>query len=91
VESWTSAVKPATKTTEAVPPRPEALKLASLQEQLGARLQDLELNDGLDSIIVKPRRYLGDAWKEVNDIVRAFGGKWIPGQTPKDGAWRIPK
>ena len=91
VQEWTSAAKPAAKTNEPQSSSSPVSKLASLQEQLGARLQDLELNDGLDSIIVKPRRYLGDAWKDVNDVVRALGGRWAKGNYPKDGSWRIPK
>ena len=33
----------------------------------------------------------GDSWKDVNDIVREFGGHWMKGVSPKDGGWRIPK
>jgi len=91
VQAWTSALKPETRQNGSETPRPAVSKLATLQEQLGQRLQDLELNDGLDSIIVKPRKYLGDSWKDINDVVRALGGHWICGQKPADGAWRIPK
>jgi hypothetical protein len=34
-------------------------KLATLRERLGKRLQDLEITDGMDALIIKPRRYLG--------------------------------
>jgi hypothetical protein len=54
-------------------------------------LQDVEVTDGIDGLVVKPRRYLGDAWKEVNDIVRELGGHWMKGASSKDGGWRIPK
>jgi len=35
----------------------------------------------LDSVILKPRRYLGDTWKDVNDVVRSLGGHWSRGQS----------
>lgn len=74
-----------------LPPRPAASKLAVLRERLGARLQDLEITDGIDGLIVKPHRYLGETWSEVNEVVRSLGGHWTKGHSPKDGAWRIPK
>ena len=76
---------------DAHPTRPAASKLATLQERLGKRLPDLEITDGIDGFIVKPRRYLDDAWAEINEVVRALGGKWQKGQTSKDGSWRIPR
>ena len=84
---------PAGKTNANTPlsPRPAASKLATLQERLGKRLPDLEITDGIDGFIVKPRRYLDDAWAEINEVVRALGGHWQKGQTSKDGSWRIPK
>jgi hypothetical protein len=66
-------------------------KLATLQERLGPRLQGVEVVEGFDGLCVKPKRYLGDSWAEINEVVRSLGGKWVKGQTPKDGAWRIPK
>jgi hypothetical protein len=91
VEEWSTAAKPKTQANETVPPRPAASKLATLQERLGARIQDLEITDGIDGLVVRPRRYLGDVWKEVNDVIRALGGHWQTGQSPRDGCWRIPK
>ena len=82
---------PAGNGNRGVPPRPAASKLAVLQERLGARLQDLELMEGMDGLMVKPRRYLEDAWAEINEVVRSLGGHWQKGQTSKDGSWRIPK
>jgi hypothetical protein len=74
-----------------LPPGPAASKLATLQERLGSRLQDVEVVEGFDGLCVKPKRYLGDSWAEINEVVRALGGKWQKGSTPKDGSWRIPK
>jgi hypothetical protein len=85
--------KPAAKNNgnSTVPPSPPVSKLATLQERLGARLQDLEVTDSMDGLVVRPRRYLGDVWKEVNDIMRALGGHWQTGHSPRDGCWRVKK
>jgi hypothetical protein len=72
-------------------PRPAASKLATLQERLGSRLQDVEVVEGFDGLCVKPKRYLGDSWAEINEVVRSLGGHWQKGNGPKDGSWRIPK
>jgi len=82
---------PAGNGNRGVPPRPAASKLATLQERLGKRLPDLEITDGMDGLIIRPHRYLGDAWKEVNAVVRALGGKWEHGSESRDDSWRIPK
>jgi hypothetical protein len=63
----------------------------TLQERLGARLVDVEIVEGFDGLSVKPKKYLGDAWSQVNEVVRALGGHWQKGQTSRDGSWRIPK
>lgn len=77
------------RVTENAPPT--ASKLATLQERLGAHLQDVEITEGFDGLSIKPKKYLGEAWGEINDVVRSLGGKWQKGQTPKDGGWRMPK
>jgi hypothetical protein len=74
-----------------VSPGPAASKLATLQERLGARLPDVEVVEGFDGLSIRPKRYLGDAWAEINQVIRALGGHWQKGQTSKDGSWRIPK
>jgi len=97
VQAWAGSLKPAGTPSpagngnRAAPPRPAASKLATLQERLGKRLPDLEITDGIDGLIVKPRSYLGDACAEINEVVRSLGGKWQKGQTSRDGSWRIPK
>jgi hypothetical protein len=80
-----------TNASGTVPPRPTASKLATLEERLSARLQDLEVLEGFDGLSIKARQYLGDVWAEVNEVIRALGGKWIRGQKPADGTWRILK
>ena len=87
----TGTPNPAGNGNETRYPRPVASKLATLQERLGSRLQDVEVVEGFDGLCVKPKRYLGDSWAEINEVVRSLAGKWQKGSTPKDGSWRIPK
>lgn len=76
---------------QAVPPRLPVSKLATLQERLAKWLSDLEILDGFDGLSIKPKRYLGESWAQINETVRSLGGKWVKGNNPKDGAWRLPK
>jgi len=82
----TSAVTPTSSTS-----KPAGPTLEMLRERLAGWLADLEIMQGLDGFAVKPKRYLGETWENVNAEIRALGGKWIRGQKPADGAWRIPK
>jgi hypothetical protein len=67
------------------------LTVEALRERLAGWLPDLEITSGFDGFTVKPKRYLGDTWKDVNEVVRSLGGKWQKGIKPADGSWRIPK
>jgi hypothetical protein len=96
VDSWTSAMEPETSQTGHGTPtlqtsKPPGLTVETLRESLAGWLQDLEITDGFDGFSVKPRRYLGETWQNVNDTVRSLGGHWTRGQKPGDGCWRIPK
>ncbi|HXZ98531.1 MAG TPA: hypothetical protein VED24_04110 [Candidatus Acidoferrum sp.] len=103
VDSWTSAMKPETSQTGHGTPgihtentalstsKPAGPTLETLRERLAGWLMDLEIMDGFDGFSVKPRRYLGQTWESVNQEIRALGGKWIRGQGPGDGSWRIKK
>jgi len=71
--------------------KPAALTVETFRERLAKWLPDLEIMDGFDGFAVKPKRFLGETWSEVNEVVRSLGGKWQKGQTPRDGSWRIPK
>lgn len=72
-------------------PRLAGLQLETVRERLAKWLPDLEIMDGFDGFSVKPKRYLGDTWAEINEVLRSLGGHWTKGQTSKDGGWRIPK
>jgi hypothetical protein len=94
VPSDTNVAK--TQQTGTVPPglpasKPAGLQLETVRERLQKWLPDLEIVDGFDGFNVKPKRYLDQSWKDVNDVVRSLGGKWQKGQTSKDGSWRIAK
>jgi hypothetical protein len=67
------------------------LTVETVQERLAKWLPDLEILDGFDGFAVKPKRFLGETWSELNSVIRALGGKWQKGLKPADGAWRIAK
>jgi hypothetical protein len=71
--------------------KPAGLTVETLRERLAKWLPDLEIMDGFDGFSVKPKRYLGDTWSEINEVLRSLGGHWTKGQTSKDGSWRIAK
>ena len=59
---------------------PEAKVPTNVRERLataGADLSLVDVEEGGDVIIVRPKRYLGDLWMPINDAVRALGGFWI--------------
>jgi hypothetical protein len=72
-------------------PKPATLTVETVRERLAKWLPDLEILDGFDGFAVKPKRFLGELWSEVNEVIRALGGKWFKGTKPAEGAWRIPK
>jgi hypothetical protein len=89
-------VGPKTQQTSNQTPRvetskPPTLTVETVRERLVKRLPDLEIVDGFDDFNVKPKRFLGDTWSEVNEVVRSLGGKWQKGAKPADGFWRVPK
>jgi hypothetical protein len=96
VQEWSAAAKPTTQQNSHGTPTLSTSKLAgltveTLRERLAGWLQDLEITDGFDGFTVKPRRYLGQTWQNVNDEIRALNGHWLKGRGPGDGAWRIKK
>jgi hypothetical protein len=71
--------------------KPAPLTVETVRERLAKWLPDLEILDGFNGFAVKPKRFLGEVWSEVNEVIRALGGKWQKGLKPADGSWRIPK
>jgi hypothetical protein len=89
---------------QAVPPgspvsKPAGLTIDVLCERLATLTSlskpwtaHLEVTDGLDSLIVKPKRYLDESWRNVDSEIRALGGHWVRSQGPgSTGCWRIKK
>jgi hypothetical protein len=45
-----------------------------------------DIRETPDGVLVKPLRYLGDDWKELNLSLRQLAGKWLRGE----GGWILP-
>ena len=68
------------------------LRVCQQNQTSGSVAEDgLEITDGMGELIIRPRRYLGQTWEEINHEIRALGGKWFKGTKAADGSWRIPK
>ena len=55
----------------------------------GVDLALIDIEEGEESYIVRPKRFLGDLWGPVNDGVRSLGGIWI--REGRDSRWEISK
>ncbi|MFQ6054232.1 MAG: hypothetical protein ACE5OO_08415, partial [Candidatus Bathyarchaeia archaeon] len=80
-----SAQRPRTGPGEMWPP-------SSVQGRLAAAGVDLSLVDveeGEDVIVVRPKRFLGDLWGPINDAIRSLGGGWI--REGRESRWEIRK
>jgi hypothetical protein len=71
--------------TEKWPPSSfeEKLKAAGIDTSL------LNIEDGVESILVSPKKFLGDLWGSINETMRSFGGSWI--REGRDSRWEIKK
>jgi len=85
-----TAQQPATVEEESFP---SALTpVTGLQERLAASGIDLSLLDIQESeelTVIRPKRFLGDAWGKVNDAIRASGGVWV--REGRESRWEIQK
>jgi hypothetical protein len=61
----------------------EKLKAAGIDTNL------LNIEDGEVSILVSPKKFLGDLWGSINETMRSFGGSWI--REGRDSRWEIKK
>jgi len=85
----------------AILPRPAARSYARRRQEPkpATRDQVLDAMKGLedrvtleekdDRFIVRPQRFLGDQWSEVNDQLRPAGFRWI--RDGKNGRWEASK
>ena len=58
----------------------------------GVDVSLLDFEDGGSAAYVTPKKYMGDLWGGVNDVVRAGGGEWIKEEDrTKKSYWNVPK
>jgi len=62
--------------------RQASVKLTSL----GFPASAFSFSESPDGIMIKPNRFLGDAWKGVNSAMRGLGGYW----NRTNGCWILP-
>ena len=80
----------ATTTAERPSAEPEALPPIGVRERLasaGVDLSLVEVEEGEDVIVISPKRFLGDLWGPIHDVVRALGGSWI--REGRKSRWEI--
>lgn len=85
-------VRPVTVPAREVTPPPSPAPTSSIQGRLEAAGVDvslLEITDGEDVVVIRPRRFLGDLWGPINDAVRSLGGFWV--REGRESRWEIRK
>ncbi|RJS90535.1 hypothetical protein CW700_00440 [Candidatus Bathyarchaeota archaeon] len=79
-----------TAVREAVPPTPAPAP--SIKERLAAAGVDvslLEITEGEEVTVIRPKRFLGDLWGPINDAVKSLGGVWV--REGRESRWEIKK
>jgi len=67
------------------PPSSIVERLASA----GVDLSIVDVEEGEDVVVIRPKRFLGDLWGPVNEAVRTLGGGWI--REGRESRWEIRK
>lgn len=72
------------------PPEAPALTPDEVRERLSSAgidpsIVDIRLQEGV--IVVTPKRFLGELWGPVNDVMREVGGVWV--REGKESRWEI--
>lgn len=49
----------------------------------------LNIEEKENSILVSPKKFLGDLWSPINDAIRTLGGVWI--REGRESRWEIKK
>lgn len=63
--------------------------LADVKKVFGGDIEDFCTVEFVDhTCLLKPKAYLGDAWKDLNDKVKSCGGHWV--SAGKESHWKIP-
>ncbi len=73
--------------------RPSEVKAITIEE-IKERLSSIEVDPSIleftregNIIVVTPRRFLGELWGRINDIMREIGGVWV--REGKESRWEI--
>jgi hypothetical protein len=65
---------------------------SSFEEKLkeaGADTSLLKIEEGEDVTLISPKKFLGDLWGPINEIMRSLGGVWI--REGRESRWEIRK
>lgn len=65
---------------------------SSFEEKLknaGVDASLLNIEEGEDTILVSPKKFLGDLWGPINETMRTLGGAWI--REGRESRWEIKK
>ena len=49
----------------------------------------LNIEEGEEATLISPKKFLGDLWGQVNDVIRSLGGTWI--REGRESRWEIRK
>jgi hypothetical protein len=64
----------------------------SYEDQLkgsGIDVNLLNIEEKDEVIIISPKKFLGDQWSTINEVIRNMGGVWI--REGRDSRWEIKK
>lgn len=72
------------------PSEAKAITIDEIKERLSSIEVDpsiLEFTQEGDLIVVTPRKFLGELWGKINDVMKALGGVWV--REGKESRWEI--
>jgi hypothetical protein len=55
----------------------------------GVDISLIEIEEDEETIIIMPKRFLGDLWGSINDAIRNVGGGWV--REGRQSRWEIKK
>ena len=58
-------------------------------EAAGIDVSQLDVEENETTIMVSPKKFLGDQWNPINDKIRDIGGNWV--RDGRNSRWEIPK
>jgi hypothetical protein len=69
--------------------KPPQTGIDQILTELGVDTSLIEFDEEDETIIVRPKRFLGDLWGSVNDAIRTIGGGWT--REGRQSRWEIKK